>query len=87
MKVSYEERLADCFGPRRRCDEGNDIVSIATWRDRLGHGGVGEPVHAWTFQTREPGDPIGDQVCFWSGQGTTQWESLIGTLMGSQTAS
>jgi hypothetical protein len=26
MKVSYEEGLANCFGPRRRCDEGNDVV-------------------------------------------------------------
>ena len=23
-----------------------------------GRGGVREPVHAWTFQAREPGDPI-----------------------------
>ncbi len=26
MKVSYEEDLANHFGLRRRCDEGNDIV-------------------------------------------------------------
>ena len=26
MKVFYEESLANDFGPRRRCDEGNDIV-------------------------------------------------------------
>ncbi len=24
-----------------------------------GRGGVEEPVHAWTFQAREPGDPVG----------------------------
>ena len=33
--------------------------SDRNWRDRCGHGGVPEPVHAWTFQTREPGDPVG----------------------------
>jgi hypothetical protein len=26
VKVFYEESLANCFGPDRRCDEGNDIV-------------------------------------------------------------
>lgn len=26
MKVSYEEDLANHFGLRRRCDEGNDVV-------------------------------------------------------------
>ena len=26
MKVSYEESLANCFGLKQRCDEGNDIV-------------------------------------------------------------
>jgi len=26
MKVSYEERLATDFGPRRRCDCGNNVV-------------------------------------------------------------
>ena len=26
MKVSYEEGLAKHFGPRRRCDAGNDVV-------------------------------------------------------------
>ena len=26
MKVSYEEGLANHFGPRRRCDGGNDVV-------------------------------------------------------------
>ena len=26
MKVFCEEGLANCFGPRRRCDEGNDIT-------------------------------------------------------------
>ena len=34
------------------------------WQSRygravVGRGGVVEPVHAWTFQAREPGDPIG----------------------------
>ena len=26
MKVFCQESLAGCFGPRRRCDEGNDIL-------------------------------------------------------------
>ncbi|TWT68233.1 hypothetical protein Pan14r_04760 [Crateriforma conspicua] len=26
MRVFYEEGLANCFGPCRRCDEGNDVV-------------------------------------------------------------
>ena len=26
MKVSYEEGLTNCFGPRRRCDRGNNVA-------------------------------------------------------------
>ena len=29
------------------------------WQGFHGRGGVREPVHAWTFQAREPGDPSG----------------------------
>jgi hypothetical protein len=28
-------------------------------------GGVSEPVHAWTFQAREPGDPISFRNAVW----------------------
>lgn len=31
-----------------------------------GHGGVLEPVYAWTFQTREPGDPMGFHTAWWN---------------------
>lgn len=29
------------------------------WRGPGGHGGITDAVHAWKFQTREPGDPAG----------------------------
>ena len=28
------------------------------WRGSCGHGGVLDPVHAWTSQSREPGGPV-----------------------------
>lgn len=43
-----------------------------------GRGGVKEPEHAWTFQAREPGDPIGFSSGAWrctpkeNGQTTSQ---------------
>ena len=42
-----------------------------------------EPVHAWTFQAREPGDPISFPIALWpntvvgNGQITSQTERLI----------
>jgi len=38
--------------------EGN-INGAVKWQGAVGHGGVREPEHAWTFQAREPGEPIG----------------------------
>ncbi len=35
------------------------ISSLPLWRGSGGRGGVCDPVHAWTSQAREPGDPIG----------------------------
>ena len=32
---------------------------LPLWRGSGGRGGVIDPVHAWTSQAREPGDPVG----------------------------
>ena len=39
--------------------------SLPFWQGIDGHGGVGDPVHAWTFQAREPGDPVGFRCTRW----------------------
>ena len=41
-----------------RQGEGNTEWA-AIGKAQRGRGGVEDPVHAWTFQTREPRDPIG----------------------------
>ena len=44
----------------RSCPDREKATSCAPlWQGAYGHGGVQEPVHAWTFQTREPGGPVG----------------------------
>jgi len=55
-----------------------------------GRGGVKDPEHAWTFQAREPGDPIGVSNQAWritrdeNGQRTSRTVLLTRSLMGSQ---
>ena len=50
--------------------------SLPFWQGIDGHGGVHDPVHVWTFQAREPGDPVGfhfdrgDVTSRWNGQKT-----------------
>jgi len=39
--------------------------SLPFWQGSDGHGGVCDPVHAWTFQAREPGGPIGFLTTSW----------------------
>ena len=52
--------------------------SLPFWQGIDGHGGVHDPVHVWTFQAREPGDPVGfhfdrgDVTSRWNGQKTLQ---------------
>ena len=48
--------------PIPSCQGEGNIADSAHGKVVGGHGGVAEPVHAWTFQAREPGDPIGIQV-------------------------
>ena len=44
----------------RSCPDREKATPCAPlWQGAYGHGGVYEPVHAWTFQTREPGGPVG----------------------------
>ena len=57
--------------------------SLPAWQGIDGHGGVVEPVHAWKFQVREPGGPIGFLTASWritmvgNDQKTFQTEQLI----------
>ncbi len=57
--------------------------SLPSWQGIDGHGGVVEPVHAWIFQVREPGGPIGFLTESWpiamvgNDQKTFQTEQLI----------
>ena len=44
-------------GSRPDSEKATSCVPI--WQGASGHGGVYDPVHAWTFQTREPGGPVG----------------------------
>lgn len=44
--------------------EGN-IATTAHGEVASGRGGVLEPEHAWTFQAREPGDPLSFQPAMW----------------------
>ena len=60
-----------------------------SYRTRLGtygRGGVEEPAHAWTFQAREPGDPMSFQraVARWNGRKTPQAVQPTCTCVGSQ---
>jgi hypothetical protein len=44
----------------RSCPDSEKATScVPIWQGASGHGGVYDPVHAWTFQTREPGGPVG----------------------------
>ncbi len=44
----------------RSCPDREKATSCAPlWQGACGHGGVNEPVHAWKFQTRQPGGPVG----------------------------
>jgi hypothetical protein len=47
------------FVCRSRPDREKATPCAPLWQGAFGHGGVNEPVHAWTFQTREPGGPVG----------------------------
>ena len=68
--------ILSCLG------EGN-TVTTANGKVVDGRGGVIEPVHAWTFQVREPGDPISFSMALWritaveNGQPTSQAVLLI----------
>lgn len=43
----------------RSCPDREKATSCEPyWQGSHGHGGVYEPVHVWTFQTREPGGPV-----------------------------
>ena len=48
--------------PISSCQGEGNIVAAANGKVVDGRGGVKEPVHAWTFQAREPGDPIGFRI-------------------------
>ena len=44
----------------RSCPDREKATScVPLWQGARGHGGVYDPVHAWKFQTREPGGPVG----------------------------
>ncbi len=64
--------------PILSCQGEGKIVITANGKVDDGRGGVNEPVHAWTFQAREPGDPIGVSAAEWrntaaeNGQTTSQ---------------
>ena len=40
-----------------------------------------EPVHAWTFQAREPGDPIGFSAAPWRNKATENGQSTSQTVL------
>ena len=70
----------------RSCPDLEKATSLLPhWQGNSGHGGVCEPVHAWTFQSREPGGPVGFHLYAnanvrghrWNGQKTSPTESLI----------
>jgi len=64
--------------PILSCQGEGNIVTTAIGKVVDGRGGVTEPVHAWTFQAREPGDPISFYTALWritaveNGQSTSQ---------------
>ncbi len=44
----------------RSCPDLEKATSqLPYWQGSCGHGGVCDPVHAWTSQSREPGGPVG----------------------------
>ena len=43
---------------RSRPDSEKATSCVPIWQGASGHGGVYDPVHAWKFQTREPGGPV-----------------------------
>ena len=44
----------------RSCPDLEKATSqLPLWQGNCGHGGVCDPVHAWTSQSREPGGPAG----------------------------
>jgi len=50
----------------RSCPDLEKATSLLPlWQGDSGHGGVYDPEHAWTFQAREPGDPIGFRIALW----------------------
>ena len=50
----------------RSCPDREKATPCAPlWQGAYGHGGVPEPVHAWTFQTREPGGLVGFRFQGW----------------------
>ncbi len=60
--LSSEITTAVC----RSCPvKGKAPSSLPFWQGIDGHGGVRDPVHAWTFQAREPGGPIGFLTTSW----------------------
>jgi len=110
VKVFYEEGLANCFGLRRRCDEGNDVVLSVRIGGNVGQLLSSEILTSVCRPCPDKGKAISDRpllgkvdpdaaesvnLCMrghskrenreipsvakqhaWSGQGTTQWESL-----------
>ena len=54
--LSSEITLSVC----RSCpDLEKATPQLSYWQDTCGRGGVCDPVHVWTSQSREPGGPVG----------------------------
>jgi hypothetical protein len=55
---AIEPRNVSSLGCRRRSPERKAISVAALSRVVIGPHVVGEPVHVWSLQAREPGDPV-----------------------------
>jgi hypothetical protein len=55
---AIEPRNLSSLGCRRRSPERKAISVAAISRVVIGPHVVGEPVHVWSLQAREPGDPV-----------------------------
>jgi hypothetical protein len=55
---AIEPRNVSSLGCRRRSPERKAISVAALSRVVIGPRVVGEPVHVWSLQAREPGDPV-----------------------------
>jgi len=55
---AIEPRNVSCPGCRRRAPERKATSTAALARAVVGPRAVEEPVHVWSLQAREPGDPV-----------------------------